>query len=345
MASVLSSGLSTAWAGLTPTAPGPGQTFNAGSNCTIVWNADQTGTWKNVTIDLMSGSNTNMSLVTNVASSLDGTDPTLTPYNWTCPELDLYSAIYFYQFTHDAQTQDTTWTTRFTIASPNGDMVPPPNATQPSGEAIPWGIGHISANNTSSNTTATNCTDPSDIAHMEQIHIQDLHSDIKEDDDSHEDSRAKSKDESGGGDTENHDNGDDNDNDAGKGKSQPKESSSRESDQGATHPTPPKSKETGTAPEGSSHHNKNAEVSNASAGSAPTAILPPAPKKAHSASASTTGSTTVATAAAVEKPSSTCQCSPDRQSGGLLMNGAVDMATACSWLHGLITVVLFCLVW
>lgn len=100
-------------ADLTPTAPGPGQTFDAGSACTIQWDVDQSGTWTNVTIgtciqslfyvllntflDLMSGSNTNMSYVTNVAYGLDGTDATLTPFNWTCPEVDPYSAIYFYQ--------------------------------------------------------------------------------------------------------------------------------------------------------------------------------------------------------------------------------------------------------
>jgi hypothetical protein len=103
-------------ADLIPTAPGPGQTFTAGSNCTIIWDVDQSGLWKNVTIgdqssagspfvsflilcyqDLMSGSNTNMSLVTNVISGLDGTNTSSTPYNWTCPEVDPYSAIYFYQ--------------------------------------------------------------------------------------------------------------------------------------------------------------------------------------------------------------------------------------------------------
>lgn len=47
--------------------------------------------------DLMSGSNGNMSAVTTVASGLDGTNSTLSPYNWTCPEVDPYSAIYFYQ--------------------------------------------------------------------------------------------------------------------------------------------------------------------------------------------------------------------------------------------------------
>ena len=39
-----------ALADLTPTAPGPGQSYSAGSNCTIQWDVDQSGTWTNVTI-------------------------------------------------------------------------------------------------------------------------------------------------------------------------------------------------------------------------------------------------------------------------------------------------------
>ena len=41
-----------ALADVAPTAPGPGQTFNAGSICTVEWDADQSGTWKNVTIGM-----------------------------------------------------------------------------------------------------------------------------------------------------------------------------------------------------------------------------------------------------------------------------------------------------
>lgn len=55
------------------------------------------GLMKLTDTDLMSGSNNNMSIVTNVASELDGTDGSLTPYSWTCPEVDPYSTIYFYQ--------------------------------------------------------------------------------------------------------------------------------------------------------------------------------------------------------------------------------------------------------
>lgn len=106
-------------ADITPTAPAPNDTFLAGSDCTIQWGVDRGGSWTNVTIgtlislctlpmpslnyaalmlvDLVSGSNANTSLVTNVASGVDGTNFGLTPYNWTCPEVEPYSAIYFYQ--------------------------------------------------------------------------------------------------------------------------------------------------------------------------------------------------------------------------------------------------------
>ena len=45
----------------------------------------------------MSGSNTNMSSVTNVISGLDGTNTNFTALNWTCPQVDPYAPIYFYQ--------------------------------------------------------------------------------------------------------------------------------------------------------------------------------------------------------------------------------------------------------
>ena len=63
----------------------------------------------------MSGSNSNMTLVTNVAADLDGTDPSLSPYTWTCPDVDPYSAIYFYQFNAAADKSNPAWTTRFTV--------------------------------------------------------------------------------------------------------------------------------------------------------------------------------------------------------------------------------------
>lgn len=84
-------------------------------------------------IGLMSGSNDNMTVVTTVATGLDGTNSSLFPFQWTCPEVDPYSAIYFYQvwqahlfllhvlltfraqFTNGNDRTDSQWTARFTV--------------------------------------------------------------------------------------------------------------------------------------------------------------------------------------------------------------------------------------
>ncbi|KAI0723292.1 hypothetical protein C8Q76DRAFT_390579 [Earliella scabrosa] len=127
----------------TPTAPGPGDTFKAGSTCTIQWEPDTSGKWTNVSIHLMTGSNDNMTRVTRAASCLDGTDQNLSPFKWTCPDVDPYSAIYFYQFTNGDDLQASKWTTRFTITSPSGDTEPPEHKSQPNGDAVPWGEGRL----------------------------------------------------------------------------------------------------------------------------------------------------------------------------------------------------------
>ena len=112
-------------------------------------------------LDLMSGSNSNMTLVANVAEDLDGTDPSLSPYTWTCPDVDPYSTIYFYQFNAAADKSSPAWTTRFTVRTPvkkdrsrspltdlvaqitssAGETTAPPHNKQPNGDSIPWGIG------------------------------------------------------------------------------------------------------------------------------------------------------------------------------------------------------------
>jgi len=143
-------------AALTPVAPGPGDIFPAGSQCSMGWTPDSTGTWTNVTIQLMSGQNLDMTPVALVAQGLDGTNPALTPYNWTCPEVDPYSAIYFYQFSQEG-ADSPAWTTRFAISSPDGTVVPPEYATQSSGDAVPWGTGQL-AFSALSNTSVSNDT-------------------------------------------------------------------------------------------------------------------------------------------------------------------------------------------
>ena len=112
----------------------------------------------------MSGSNSNMTLVANVAEDLDGAGPSLSPYTWTCPEVDPYPTIYFYQF-NTAAGSNSAWTTRFTvrnpvrgtnptpesvvqIASPAGGTAVPSHSNQPNGDGIPWGIGVLRSGST-----------------------------------------------------------------------------------------------------------------------------------------------------------------------------------------------------
>ncbi|CAA7265211.1 unnamed protein product [Cyclocybe aegerita] len=128
---------------VTPSEPGPGDIFNAGSTCHIVWQGDTESDtiWKDMAIQLMTGSNLGMVHITTVATNQDGTVDGR--FEYPCPEVDPYSAIYFYQFS-SPQTAVKTWTTRFTIASPTGATTPPANATQPgSNDPIPWGIGNL----------------------------------------------------------------------------------------------------------------------------------------------------------------------------------------------------------
>ncbi|KAK4056078.1 hypothetical protein OIO90_002809 [Microbotryomycetes sp. JL221] len=128
-------------AAVTPLGPGPGEVFREGGRCTTSWTRDTTGTWSSFAIDLMSGSNTQMTVVTRVAEDMDGTSTSSTTFTFECPAVTPNSAIYFLQFTQD--DADPQWTTRFTIASADGSTTPPTNRLQPGGQAIPWGSGML----------------------------------------------------------------------------------------------------------------------------------------------------------------------------------------------------------
>ncbi|KAI0068726.1 hypothetical protein BV25DRAFT_29762 [Artomyces pyxidatus] len=145
-------------AAVTPTAPGPGDVFKAGGDCVIQWDVDETGSCKNLSIDLMSGPNNKMVVVTNVAQGLHGCNSSVSPYTWTCPEVDPYSAIYFYQFSLGGDSTASQWTTRFTIASASGDSDSPEQAQQPDGKDIPWGNGHLSNDNATSSVASSTDT-------------------------------------------------------------------------------------------------------------------------------------------------------------------------------------------
>ncbi|KAG8771191.1 hypothetical protein FRC12_003802 [Ceratobasidium sp. 428] len=126
-----------------PTEPSSTSVFNVGKDCTIKWDVDSTGTWKQMNIQLMTGDNWNMIPVTTVAQNIDATDATKNTFSYTCPEVTPTSAIYFYQFSSPANATDLLWTTRWTMAGPNGETTPPTETTQPDGQKIAWGKGAL----------------------------------------------------------------------------------------------------------------------------------------------------------------------------------------------------------
>jgi len=141
-----------------PVVPGPEAVYNEGSTCIVAWTGDidSTTIWKNMTIQLNTGSNLDMQLVTLVATNRDGT--VNGQYNFPCPQVIPHAAVYFYQFS-SSSTSNLTWTTRFAIASSSGQTTPPPNSTQPDGSSIPWGTGMLvnsSLANSTSNSDAIN---------------------------------------------------------------------------------------------------------------------------------------------------------------------------------------------
>lgn len=48
-----------------PINPGPGDVFIEGQSCAVGWDADTTGLWKNMSIELMTGDNFNMVYLTS----------------------------------------------------------------------------------------------------------------------------------------------------------------------------------------------------------------------------------------------------------------------------------------
>jgi len=124
----------------TPSVPGPGDSYNEGTDCQIEWAADDSKTWTAMTISLMTGDNWNMVHLEDVITGVDAS--TVTTHTYPCPQVTPNSAIYFYQFTNPG-VNGTYWTTRFTIADASGSSTPPSETIQPSGDKIPWGTGAL----------------------------------------------------------------------------------------------------------------------------------------------------------------------------------------------------------
>ncbi|KAF8448768.1 hypothetical protein L210DRAFT_3756645 [Boletus edulis BED1] len=137
-----------------PNNPGPGDVFIQGQACPVGWDVDTTGLWKTMNIDLMTGDNFNMVLLTSVASGIDGTNPMKNTYSFTCPQVTPHSPIYFYQFSSPS-TSNRTWTGRFTITDSAKNIVAPSQPTQPDGEKIPWGTGSLAEGSSSAAPSAS----------------------------------------------------------------------------------------------------------------------------------------------------------------------------------------------
>ncbi|CDS07946.1 hypothetical protein LRAMOSA01895 [Lichtheimia ramosa] len=141
---------------IAPTYPSPGTVWTAGKEYTITWKddgqkPDLATAWTNFKIDFMTGDNLNQTVLTNVASGLDATK--ISSYKWTAPQVDPYSAVYFFMFSNDKG--DSAWTTRFGIVAKDGDsLVPESEKTQPDGSDIPWGNGQLAGGASSSNNTS-----------------------------------------------------------------------------------------------------------------------------------------------------------------------------------------------
>ncbi|GAA5825982.1 hypothetical protein JCM3770_000909 [Rhodotorula araucariae] len=153
---------SLASAAIQPTWPGgQGLVFRAGDTCSFRYDTDTTGTWKSFALDLMSGSDSEMVVkVIRVGSNLDGTvagQNGAAEFNFTCPEVDPPAPIYFLEATQD--DRDPVWTSRFTLAAPNGTVVPAPHSIQPDNGAIPWGVGAI-VNGANAAATGSHLVDP-----------------------------------------------------------------------------------------------------------------------------------------------------------------------------------------
>ncbi|KAH9956979.1 hypothetical protein BC827DRAFT_1371344 [Russula dissimulans] len=123
----------------TPSEPNPGNVFKEGNNITATWTPDTSGVWKTMNIQLMTGDNFQMVPLTTVGT-VDGTTSPGT-YSFACPAVTIHAPIYFLQFSIDAT--HIVWTGRFTITDASGAIVSAPNATQPNGQAIPWGTGAL----------------------------------------------------------------------------------------------------------------------------------------------------------------------------------------------------------
>lgn len=142
--------------------PGPNEVYKTGGSCVITYSPDTAGLWRNTTIDLWTGSDTDFIWLTTVVTGLDGTTGTSpATYKWKCPEVTLNAPVYFYSLSDLAvDPTGSSYTTRFTIAAADGTTTTAPNVTTADGVEIHWGIGQLVASTSATGSAASNDTTP-----------------------------------------------------------------------------------------------------------------------------------------------------------------------------------------
>jgi len=166
----------------------PGGEPRVGDDLEIQWRKDDTGDWTNMQIDFMTGDNWNMVHLETVATDVDGTSED--SYDWTIPDVSIYSEIYFFQFTIEGNTSTAQWTTRFTIASEDGDTVEPPRQTQPNGDEIGWGVGSVIGGDAPTSTVSVSAEDT--VPSSDSASMASAESTADEDDEDEESSSSAS---------------------------------------------------------------------------------------------------------------------------------------------------------
>ncbi|KAK4049707.1 putative glycosidase CRH2 [Microbotryomycetes sp. JL201] len=145
---------------------GPDVKQTIGHTCTIKW--EKSPEWNNMEILLMTGSNKDMKEVMRVADGMQvfiGCDASrMDRYDFTCPQVEPGSSIYFYQFNklseHDGRTISPAsiqkvWTSRFALVGNDQVAEPAEHANQPDGQLIPWGTGRLINGNADALTPET----------------------------------------------------------------------------------------------------------------------------------------------------------------------------------------------
>jgi len=126
-----------------------------GDQCTIGWNAatSDLANWQGFSIELMTGSDTNMIPLKTLTTGQDGTKDG--SFSYTCPAVTINAPIYFYRFNPGKSGVDPNYSSRFAIASIDGRISPAPQQTQPDGSPVPWGIGALSSGTSTTTTTGS----------------------------------------------------------------------------------------------------------------------------------------------------------------------------------------------